>query len=69
MKKINNRLKEIREEFGFSKSFVAKAIGVSFSTYTKYELNYSQPKLKVINNLANFYNLSIDYIIGRTDKK
>ena len=62
------RLKELREERGVSMMTLAKAIGVSDTAVCKWENQDSEPKLSYIIKLADYFNCSADYLIGRSDE-
>ena len=62
-----NRLKEIREDKSLSQSDIAKVLSTTQQQYSKYELGIQIIPLEKINILANYYNTSIDYLVGRTD--
>lgn len=61
------RLKELREERGVSMMTLAKAIGVSDTAVCKWENQDSEPKLSYIIKLADYFNCTADYLIGRSD--
>lgn len=61
------RIKELREEKGLSQSEVAKAIGGTQSNLAKWEKGSVQPGAEFIKKLADFFNVSADYLLGRTD--
>ena len=46
---------------------VAAAAGLSLRTYQRYEYGQRQPTADVLVALANFYDVSIDYLVGRTN--
>lgn len=58
----------MREERGLSMMALAKEIGVSDTAVCKWENQDSEPKLSYILKLAEFFNCSADYIIGRSDE-
>ncbi len=62
-----SRIKEIREDKGYTQKDIAKILNTTQQQYSKYELGIQIITLEKINILANFYNTSIDYLIGRTD--
>jgi len=64
-----SRLKEIREDKDFKQSDIAKLLKTSQQQYSKYEIGIRAIPLEKINILADFYNTSIDYLIGRTDER
>lgn len=60
-----NRLKELREKRGMNMTQVAAALGMPYTTYVNYEKGAREPNSEVLIQFANFYNVSIDYLIGR----
>ena len=50
-----------------TQSQVAKQLGISVSTYTKYETASNEPDLKMLVKLADFYHLSVDYLLRGHD--
>lgn len=63
---IGNRLKSLRDDKGLTQADVAKVLGVSRTTYTQYETGKSEPDLATVNRLAEFFNVSVDWLLGRT---
>ncbi len=61
------RLREIREDRDLLQKEIAKVIGTTQQYYSEYELGVRVIPLEKINILADFYNVSIDYLVGRTD--
>ena len=47
---------------------IAKAIGISLRSYQRYEHGEREPTMSTLIALADFFNVSIDYLVGRTDK-
>ncbi|WP_207740820.1 helix-turn-helix domain-containing protein [Alkalibacter mobilis] len=64
---INERLKKIRKSKSLTQRDVALAIGVERATYTQYETGKIKPSIEKINDLADLLEVSIDFLIGRTD--
>jgi len=64
---LSRRLKELRKEKGLSQIQVAIFCDITEKTYQNYELMSREPKLKILIRIADFYNVSIDYLVGRTD--
>ena len=62
-----NRIREIREDKSLTQSDIAKILNTTQQQYSKYELSIQIIPLEKINILANYYNTSIDYLVGRTD--
>lgn len=61
------RLRELREKRGLRQSEVAAMMGVVTRQYQRYEVGEQEPKLAGWIFLADFYNVSMDYLIGRSD--
>ena len=61
-----SRLKELRESRGLSQEQLADALNVDRTTIVKYETGASNPT-RNLQKIANFYNVSTDYILCRTD--
>jgi len=64
-----NRLKEIRVDRDYKQSDVADALGIKQQQYSEYERGIVLISIEKLNVLADFYNTSIDYLIGRTDER
>jgi transcriptional regulator with XRE-family HTH domain len=64
-----NRLKELRTENGWTMEEVGKKIGIKKSSYASYESKYRQPPLDKLKNLAQLYEVSVDYLIGLTNER
>jgi len=64
---LSMRLKELRKERGLSQIQVAIFCDITEKTYQNYELMTREPKLEILIRIADFYNVSIDYLVGRTD--
>lgn len=60
------RLRELREKKQVSQDDVSKFLGVERTTYTSYESGRSRP-VHVLNKLAEYYNVSVDYLLGLAD--
>jgi len=69
MENFSKNLKEVRMQKGLSQKQMAELLGVSYRTYQNYELMTREPKLEILIRIADLYNVSLDYLVGRTDKK
>ena len=67
MQILAKRLKELREERRIYQRELAEILGMSFRGYQNYETGKSEPKLATLIVLADYYQVSIDYLAGRTD--
>ena len=61
------RLKELREKAGYSQQGFADAIGVKQSTVGNWEAGAREPKFEIMERLADFFGVSVDYLLGKTD--
>lgn len=62
-------LKELRKEKGLSKIAVQMQTGIEQALISKYENGERVPPTETLMQLADFYGVSMDYIMGRTDRK
>lgn len=58
------RLKETREELELSQHYVAKETGIDQSKLSRYENGKREPTIEDIGKLADFYNISTDWLFG-----
>ena len=63
------RLKELRLSKGLTQSEIAKVIGYSSLSYARYEKGEREPDISTLCKLADYFNVSVDYLLGRTDKR
>lgn len=65
MSLFGDRLTKLRENKGWSKTYVAKTIGLSsMQTYANYEYGRREPDFEMVNKLANLFDVSADYLLG-----
>ncbi len=63
------RLKELREDLDIRQEALAEYLHIKQNTYSQYENNQRQLPIDVLIKLAEYYNVSTDYILGLTDVK
>jgi transcriptional regulator with XRE-family HTH domain len=61
------RLKELRKERKILQRQVAEAINCSQAVYSRYESGEREPSKEILAALADFYGVSVDYLLGRDD--
>lgn len=61
------RFKQERMKKGLTQKELAIKFNTNKSNISRYENGYSIPKVKSLQNYADFFNVSIDYLLGRTD--
>lgn len=66
---IGDTLKKLRETKGLSMAFVAKQLDLSLGAYQKYENNTRDVSTSTLNAIADFYGVTTDYLLGRTETK
>ena len=60
------RLKYLREKKGLTQKDVAIKLGLEPAAISKYELDMREPNIEALKKLATIFNVSIDYLLGRT---
>ena len=63
------RIRELRKEKGYTTVELSTKLGIEQSYYSKLELGKQTISLSNLLKIANFYNVSIDYLVNRTDKR
>lgn len=63
------RIKELRQEQSRTQINVSTLLGIDQSYYSKLERGKHDISLKELMKIAEFYNVSLDYLAERTDKK
>lgn len=61
------RIKELRIEKGTSMAQTARELNLPYTTYVNYEKEEREPNSEILIQLANYFNCSIDYLIGRSN--
>lgn len=62
-------IRTIREEHSLKQADIANILGINRSTYTSYEIERDTIPIRHLNTLCNYFNISIDYALGLTNKK
>ena len=63
---FGEHLKEMRISFNYTQKQVASNIGITERNYQRYEADDQRPSFDILISLADFYNVSLDYLVGRT---
>ena len=66
---LARRLKECRKEKGLTQMQVAIYCDITETAYQNYELMRREPKLDILIRIADLYEVSLDYLTGRTSKR
>lgn len=67
MPKFSERLKELRKERGLKQREMAEICGLKMRGYQQYEYDETYPTVPGLVFLADYFNVSTDYLLGRTD--
>ncbi len=62
------RIRDLRIDRGLTQAQVAEVLHVSQNTYSQYEIGTTRYPLDVVVTLAEFYGVSVDYLVGLTDE-
>ena len=67
MKIFAERLLELRKEKGISQAILAKQLQVSYSVVCYWETDRSEPTAPNLVKIADYFDVSVDYLLGRTE--
>lgn len=62
------RIRDLRIDKGLTQEQIAKILHVSQNTYSQYEIGTSRYPLDAVVKLAEYYGVSVDYLVGLTDE-
>ena len=68
MAQFDKILKLLRTEKNMSQQELADALGISKSAVNMYERGERQPTFEILESIADYFNVDIDYLLGRTNK-
>ena len=66
---LAERIKLLRKEHKLKQTEVAKALDLSISAYCRYEYGEREPLARTIADMAKFYQVTSDYLLGLSDSK
>ena len=69
MASFSERIKELRTERGLKQREMAELCGLKLRGYQCYEYNAGYPEVPGLVFLADYFGVSLDYLMGRTDKR
>ena len=67
MSEFSNKLKELRTSKNISQKQIASQLDIADRQYRRYENEEQQPTLPIIIKLADYFDVSLDYLVGRTN--
>ncbi len=66
---VYRRIRDLREDRDLTQTQIARLLGMSQTGYSKYETGENDIPTGILIKLADYYNTSVDYLLGRTDRK
>ena len=69
MEKFSERVRELRKERGLKQAEIADICGVKVRSYQRYEHGDGYPEVPGLVFLADYFNVSLDYLMGRKDER
>jgi len=67
MNNFAGRLKELRKEAGLTQVELSTKVGISKSSISMYEANSRKPELETLEAIADYFNVNMDYLLGKSD--
>lgn len=67
MKRLNEKLRELRSQLGISQKQAAKDMGITPTAYSNYEQGLREPSLETLKIICEYYGVTADYLIGLED--
>lgn len=64
-----NRIRDLREDHDLKQKDLADYLRIHQTTYSDYELGRLNVPIAILHKLADFYTVSVDYLLGRTNVK
>ena len=64
---LKHTLKQLREQHGLSQAQLAEQLRIPKGTYVTYEYGTREPNIEMINRLADYFQVTTDYLLGRDD--
>lgn len=63
------RLRDMREDADLTQAAVASMLGIQQTVYSRYERGFQTIPLEHLIRLADYYRVSLDYLVGRSNKQ
>jgi len=64
---FGERIRACRENKGYTQKHVAEKLNIKNSSLSMIESGKYEPSLEVLKNIAEFYNVTVDYLLGKSD--
>lgn len=66
MIKCGDRIANLREKRGLTQEELSSKLGISRAALSHYETNRREPDYETLRNIANYFDITLDYLLGRT---
>ncbi|QTL96777.1 helix-turn-helix domain-containing protein [Iocasia frigidifontis] len=66
---LKDKIKKLRNEENISQRKLAKFLNLSPSTIAMYEIGERKPDIDTLQKIADYFNISVDYLLGRTNER
>ncbi len=66
---FSEQMLALREQNGLTQEQAAKEIGIAYRSYRRYEAGEREPGVTALIKIADYYGVTIDYLVGRTDRR
>lgn len=66
---LKDKIRELRKERGMTQKEVAERLGIGGSTMTMYETGRREPNMETLIKIADFFDVSTDYLLGKTNAR
>lgn len=64
---LNIRLKQLRKGYNLTQTDLANILNIAKTTLAAYEQGKSEPNINLLIKISNYFNVTVDYLIGNTD--
>jgi transcriptional regulator with XRE-family HTH domain len=68
MAQSGDRIALLREKRGMTQAELSSKLGISRASLSHYEKNRREPDYKTLNKIADFFHITVDYLVGRTEE-
>lgn len=62
---LPNMLKQVRKEKDITQTEIAEVLGISQKVYSTYEVGTREPNIDILIKMADYFGVSIDFLVGR----
>ena len=69
MTRLSERLYSLRKEQNLTQLLAAEGMGIPFITYRRYEKKEREPDASTLVKMADFYSVTLDYLVGRSEER